>query len=267
MNLQAEYDNGAKVPSYPTIAERWLERAAEFRARHRHSELAIPYGPTERQAADLFWPGTGRDAPVVVFIHGGYWQRSHRLAFSHLAQGLLAHGVAVAMPSYDLCPTVTLAILVEQVRDSVAFLHSRVRRRFLVTGHSAGGHLAAMLMATNWADRGAPSDLVPAVVPISGLFDLEPLTHTTVNTALSLDASEARRLSPLLMPPPDGRLHAFVGGEEGIEYTRQSRSIAEAWGGTWDSLPGLHHFSIVEQLQDPSSTIVAKTLSLIPGNE
>lgn len=263
MNLQAEYDNGAKVPSYPAIAERWLEQAASFRANHRHSELAIPYGPTERQAVDLFWPTIGREDPVVVFIHGGYWQRSHRLAFSHLAQGLLAHGVAVAMPSYDLCPIVTLATLVDQVRNSVAFLHNRLGRRFLVTGHSAGGHLTAILMATDWAVRGAPSGLVAAGMPISGLFELEPLTHTTVNTALGLDVAEAQRLSPLLMPSPSGHLHAYVGGDEGIEYTRQTRSIAEAWGGTWDSLPGLHHFSIVEQLQDPGSVMVAKALALI----
>ncbi len=265
MDLQAEYDNGAKVPTYPVIAERWMTEAAAFRDSHPHSELGVAYGPTERQALDLFWPDAARQGPVVVFVHGGYWQRSHRLAFSHLARGLLAHGVAVAMPSYDLCPAVTLAALVEQVRDSVAFLHRRLGRRFLVAGHSAGGHLAAMLMATDWAARGVPAGIVAAGMPISGLFDLEPITHTTVNTALGLDAAEARRLSPLLMPAPGGPIHAFVGGEEGVEYMRQSRSIAEAWGGSWESLAGLHHFSIVEELQDPGSAMVAKALALVPA--
>lgn len=265
MDLQAEYDNGAKVPTYPAIAERWMAEAAAFRDSHPHSELGIAYGPTERQALDLFWPDAARQGPVAVFVHGGYWQRSHRLAFSHLAQGLLAHGVAVAMPSYELCPSVTLAALVEQVRDSVAFLHRRLGRRFLALGHSAGGHLTAMLMATDWAARGVPAGIVAAGMPISGLFDLEPLTHTTVNTALGLDAAEARRLSPLLMAAPGGRLHAYVGGEEGVEYTRQSRSIADAWGGSWESLAGLHHFSIVEELQKPGSAMVAKALDLIPA--
>lgn len=264
MDLQAEYDNGAKVPTYPAIAERWMAEAAAFRDSHPHSELGVAYGPTERQALDLFWPDAARQGPVVVFVHGGYWQRSHRLAFSHLAQGLLAHGVAVAMPSYELCPSVTMAALVEQVRDSVAFLHRRLRRRFLVTGHSAGGHLTAMLMATDWAARGVPAGIVAAGMPISGLFDLEPLIHTTVNTALGLDGAEARRLSPLLMTAPGGRLHAYVGGEEGVEYTRQSRSIAEAWGGSWESLPGLHHFSVVEELQKPDSAMVGRALQLIP---
>lgn len=265
MYLQAEYDNGAKVPSYPAIAERWMQEAAAFRASHPHSELGVPYGPTERQALDLFWPDAARQGPVAVFIHGGYWQRSHRLAFSHMAQGLLAHGVAVAMPSYDLCPGVTLSQLVEQVRDSVAFLHRRLGRRFLATGHSAGGHLTAMLMATDWRARGVPDGIVAAGMPISGLFDLAPLIQTTVNGALGLDEAEARRLSPLLMKAPGGPIHAYVGGEEGVEYTRQSRSIAEAWGGSWDSLPGLHHFSIVEALQNPGSAMVAKALEVIPA--
>ena len=264
MDLQAEYDNVAKVPSYPDYAERWTREAAAFRDSHPHSELAVAYGPTERQALDLFWPGAGRDGPVAVFIHGGYWQRMHRSAFSHLAQGLLGHGVAVAMPSYELCPNVTLATLVEQVRDAVSFLHRRLGCRFLAAGHSAGGHLVAMLMATDWVARGAPRDLVPSGLSISGLFDLEPITHTTVNAALGLDVAEARRLSPLLLPPPGGRIHAYVGDAEGQEYTRQSSAIAQAWNGTWDSLPGLHHFSIVEELQNPASAMVAKALELIP---
>ena len=264
MDLQAEYDNGAKVPNYPAYVERWMRQASAFRDQHRYAELTVAYGPTERQALDLFWPGSRRDGPVAVFIHGGYWQRMDRTAFSHLAQGLLGHGVAVAMPSYELCPNVTLAALVEQVRDAVAFLHRRLGRRFLAAGHSAGGHLVAMLMATDWAARGAPCGLVPAGLSISGLFDLEPITHTTVNAALGLDVAEARRLSPLLLPPPGGRIHAYVGDTEGQEYTRQSRAIAQAWGGTWDSLPGLHHFSIVEELQNPASAMVAKALELIP---
>ena len=265
MDLQAEYDNGAKVPTYPAYAERWVHEAGAFRDSHPYAELALAYGPTEREALDLFWPGSGRGGPVAVFLHGGYWQRMHRSVFSHLAQGLLAHGVAVAMPSYALCPQVTLATLVEQVRESVVFLYRRLGGRFLATGHSAGGHLATMLMATDWAGRGLPHDLVPAAMPISGLFELEPLTHTTVNAALGLDLAEARRLSPLLLPPPGGRIHAYVGGEEGAEYTRQSRAIAEAWGGSWDSLAGLHHFSVVEALQDPTSAMVAKALALVPG--
>jgi arylformamidase len=263
MNLEAEYNNRAKVPDHAAILARWESEAAVFRASYPHAELGLAYGPTARQAMDIFWPGTGRDAPLAVFVHGGYWQRLDRSVFSHFARGLLAHGVAVAMPSYDLCPQVTLAALVEEVRDAAAFLARRHGRAMLAAGHSAGGHLAAMLLATDWAARSLAAPAIAASLPISGLFDLPPLTHTTVNDALGLDEAEARRLSPLFLPRPSGRLHAIVGGEEGAEYTRQSRSIAEAWGGTWEALPGRNHFTVLEPFGDPESDVVRVALTLL----
>ena len=216
IDLEAEYNNLAKVPEHPAIIAGWVRDAAAFRATHAAAELDLPYGPTPRQALDLFWPGPQRDAPIALFIHGGYWQRVDKNFFSHLARGLLAHGVAVAMPSYDLCPQVTLAELTEQIRGMTVFLHRRHDGKMLATGHSAGGHLAAMLLADG---------LVPAALPISGLFDLVPLMSTSMNDALTLDAAEAHRLSPLFLSPPTGRLHAVVGGEEGAEFTRQARSF------------------------------------------
>lgn len=263
MDLQAEYDNRAKVPDAAEIVAGWERDAAAFRASHPHSELGLAYGPTPRQALDLFWPGPARDAPVAMFVHGGYWQRLDRSLFSHLARGLLAHGVAVALPSYDLCPAVSLGALVEQVRDAAAFLARRHGAGMLAIGHSAGGHLVAMLLATDWAARGLASPAVAAALPVSGLFDLPPLTHTTVNDALGLSEAEARRLSPLFLPRPAGRLHAVVGGEEGVEYTRQSRSIAEAWGGSWESLGGRNHFTVVAPLVDPESGLVKVAIKLL----
>ena len=265
MDLEAEYNNRAKVPDHAAIQARWQAEAASFRAAHPHAEPGVPYGPTPRQAMDIFWPDAGRTAPLALFLHGGYWQRNDRSGFSHLARGLLAHGVAVALPSYDLCPQVTLAALVEQVRDAAAFLARRHGRGMLASGHSAGGHLAAMLLATDWAARGLPAPAITAALPISGLFDLPPLTHTSVNDALRLNGAEAHRLSPLFLPRPAGRLHAVVGGEEGIEYTRQARSIAAAWGGRWESLPGRNHFTVVEPLVDPESGLVKVALSLLPS--
>ena len=242
---------------------RWQAEAAAFRAAHPQSGLGLSYGPTPRQALDLFWPGTARDGPVTMFVHGGYWQRLDRSGFSHLASGLLAHGVAVAMPSYDLCPAVSLAMLVEQVRDAAAFLARRHGGGMLAAGHSAGGHLAAMLLATDWAARGLAAPAIRTALPISGLFDLEPLTHTSVNDALGLNAAEARRLSPLFLPRPAGVLHAVVGGEEGVEYTRQTSSIAEAWGGTWEAMPGRNHFTVIEPLGDPKSALVHIAMKLL----
>ncbi len=265
MTMQDEYDNPAKVPSYPVIVEGWRQDAAAFRRLHPHKELDCAYGPSPRQAMDLFWPDAGRDAPMAMFIHGGYWQKLDRSWFSHMSAGLVANGIGVAVISYDLCPQVSLAALVEQVRDAAAWLYRRTGRRLLAYGHSAGGHLTAMLMATDWRARDAalPADLVPAGLSISGLFDLVPLIETTINGALGLDRAMAEQVSPLLLPPPAGRLHAVVGGEEGVEYERQSRSIAEAWGGTWESVVGENHFTILAGLAQPESGLVRKAVELL----
>lgn len=263
MDLQAEYDNRGKVPEYPAILEGWRRDAAVFRVAHPVAELDVSYGPGARQAIDLFWPDAGRAAPIALFVHGGYWAAMDRTVFSHLAQGPLAHGVAVAMPSYDLCPQVDLPTLVGQVRAAAAFLARRHGRAMLAMGHSAGGHLAAMLLATDWGAHGLPRGTVRAALPISGLFDLAPLLHTTVNGPLGLDEAGARALSPLYMPAPRLRLHAAVGGEEGAEYTRQSRSIAEAWGGSWEALAGMNHFTVVTPLTDPGSALVRTALGLL----
>lgn len=266
MDLQAEYNNSAKVPNAAEIRAAWMRDAAAFRAGHAHADLDVAYGPGERQALDLFWPGPSREAPMAFFVHGGYWQMHDRKVFSHLARGLLAHGVAVAMPSYDLCPNVTLAVLVEQVRNAAAFVALRHERSILALGHSAGGHLAAMLLATDWAGtRGLPRATVMGALPISGLFDLPPLTHTTVNDALRLDEAEARRLSPMYLRPPLLPIHAVVGGTEGVEYTRQARGIAEAWDGTWEAVEGANHFTVVSPLADPRSALVATALGMLSG--
>jgi len=254
--LEREYNNRAKVPDFPAIAAALGRDAAAFRAGHPDSELGVSYGPGARQAMDIFWPAAGRDTPLAMFLHGGYWQSLDRAWFSHLAAGLTARGVAVAMPSYDLCPTVTLAELIEQVRGAAAFLYRRHGRAMTAFGHSAGGHLTAMLMATDWPARGLPAGMIAAGLSISGLFDLVPLIETTVNDALRLDADEARRLSPLLLPSPGLPFHAVVGGAEGPEYERQSRRIAEAWGGTWEVVAGANHFVVYAPLEDADSAMV-----------
>ena len=262
MDFQAQYDNRGKVPEAPALIEGWGRAAAAFRADWPHRELDVAYGPGPRHAVDLFWPGLDRTCHIALFVHGGYWAMLDRSMFGHLAAGLVAHGVAVAMPSYDLCPTVTLATLVEQVRDAAGFVSRRHGRNLLAIGHSAGGHLAAMLLATDWPARGLPPATVRAALPISGLFDLVPLLSTTVNGPLGLDEAEARRLSPMLMPSPGLPIHAVVGSTEGSEYTRQSRGIAEAWGGTWEAAEGANHFTIIEPLTDPASSLVARAVAM-----
>ncbi len=261
--LEAEYNNRAKVPEHGEIMQSWKQDATAFCAAHAHSELDLAYGDSARQQLDLFWPDQRRAGPIALFIHGGYWQALDRSWFSHLAQGFVAHGVALAVPSYDLCPQVTLEVLVEQLRSAVAFLLRRHGRPVFSCGHSAGGHLTAMLLATPWAARGLPPAAVHAGCAISGLFDLTPLLATSVNAALGLDAATARRLSPSFLPAPGLPLHAVVGATEGAEYLRQSRGIAEAWGGTWDLLPAANHFTAIAPLADPASPLMAMMLRMI----
>ena len=263
--LESEYNNRAKVPEHGAIMQSWKQDAAAFRATHPHCELDLAYGDSARQRLDLFWPDQRREGPIALFIHGGYWQALDRSWFSHLARGFIAHGVALAVPSYDLCPQVSLGTLVEQMRGAVAFLIRRHERAVFSCGHSAGGHLTAMLLATGWAARGLPPAAVFAGCAISGLFDLMPLLATSVNGALGLDVATARGLSPLFLPTPGLPLHAVVGAAEGTEYLRQSRSIAEAWGGTCDLLPGANHFTAIAPLTDPGSPIMATMLRMIAG--
>ncbi len=253
--LESEYNNRAKVPEHGAIMAGWKQDAAAFRAVHAEADIALKYGPSERQVLDIFWPGTSRDVPLAMFIHGGYWQALDKDWFSHLATGFLAHGIALALPSYDLCPQVSLDVLTEQIREAAAFLIKRHGRNVYATGHSAGGHLTAMLMATDFFTRGLPGK-VHGGYAISGLFDLERLVETSINTALKLDAKGARALSPLHLPAPEGKLLAFVGDLEGEEYASQSRRIAEAWAGTWGFIPGANHFTAIAPLTAPDSDMM-----------
>ena len=263
MDYEAEYNNRALVPEHPSIIAGWARDAAAFRADWGEAALGLAYGPGERERLDLFRPGPGEDWPTALFIHGGYWQALDRSFFSHCARGLLAHGVAVAVPSYDLCPGVPLERITEQLRAAAALVSRRCGRRLLAMGHSAGGHASAMLMATDWASRGLPAGLVAAGLPISGVFELAPLLGTSINAALRLDAAAARAQSPALLPAPAGlALHAVVGGAESAEFIRQSRDFAAAWGGSLEALPGANHFTVLAPLSAADSPMVARAAGL-----
>lgn len=238
MDPEIEYNNRARVPGHPAIIAGWMRDAAAFR--EAHPPELLRYGPGPREAMDLFLPAEIRG--VAMFFHGGYWQALDRNSASHCAAGLLAQGVAVGVPSYDLCPNVPLARIVDQAEAAARALHARLGRPMVVSGHSAGGHLVAMLMAR------LPARIIAAAVPISGVFWLEPLVPTSLNTALGLDAATARALSPALLPCPGRFLHAAVGGAESPEFLRQSREFAQLWGGSWEALPGLDHFTVLSPL-------------------
>src|SRR4051794_38298326 len=252
IDYEAEYNNRARVPEHPAIIEQWTRDAAAYRDAVRDRHSVIRYGDGERQFVDLFRPERPEPSATVIFIHGGYWQGFHPSQFSHMARGLNAQGVAVAVPGYDLCPNVRVGDIVEQMRAACRAVagHGPMDGRLIASGHSAGGHLAACLLATDWAALGLPAGLVPAAYAISGLFDLKPLLATRVNDALGLDESEAERLSPIHWTPPAGTVFdAVVGGAESSEYLRQSATITERWGQAgvttrYEAVPGANHFTV-----------------------
>jgi arylformamidase len=270
LDLEAEYNNRARVPEHPGIIAGWKESAAACRASHKNAELGVAYGTSARQTLDIFWPNQKRDAPLALFIHGGYWQALDPSSFSHLAKAANANGVALALCGYDLCPQVRVADIIEQVRAAALFLWKRHQRRIVVSGHSAGGHLTACLLATDWKkfDSNAPEDLVPSGLSISGLFDLTPLVPTTVNNALKLDEAEARKNSPLHWPLAGKRiLEAWVGGAESAEYLRQSRTVANQWSKrgaetAYREIAGANHFTVLDPLNEPLSEISQRLAAL-----
>jgi arylformamidase len=212
---------------------------------------------------DVFWPARDQGA-VALFIHGGYWRSFDKNVFSHVARGLSSHGVTVAVASYTLCPEARVGDIIEEMRQLVIFLRNKFRRRLFVFGHSAGGHLAAAMVATKWELFGHPNDLVPSAVAISGIFDLRPLIGTSMNDDIRLEEGTARVWSPLLWPSPAGRnFEAWVGRKETEEFVRQSRGIIASWQGAgvhtgYLEIPGQDHFSVIGPLSNPESELAAK---------
>jgi acetyl esterase/lipase len=264
IDLEAEYNNRARVPEHPLHIAGWHRDAAAYRAT-ANCELDLAYGPGERHRLDFFHPQTGETGgPIVLFIHGGYWQALDKSSSSHLARGANERGLTVAIPSYDLAPAARLDDIIAGIEAAADFVMQRTGRSLVATGHSAGGHLAACLMA-----RRSPSQRpIRAAMPISGLFDLPPLVPTSVNKALGLTLEEARYLSPLEWTPPrDGRLVAVVGGAESGEYLRQSRTLVERWGkagvkARYHEIAGAHHFNVIAGLADPADPLVDNLVEL-----
>lgn len=267
MDLELEYNNRARVPGHAEHIAGWERDAAAWRAASPDARLGVAYGPGPRERLDLFPSAAGGGAPLALFIHGGYWKALDRSFASHCARGLNRRGVSVAVPSYDLCPGVTIATILDQMRAACRVLWRENGRRMLAIGHSAGGHLAAMLLATDWPalDPALPSDLVHAALPISGVFELEPLLATSIGTGLNLDAAGARALSPRFLPSPGRPIHCLVGGAESGEFIRQSRDMAEAWAGSFEAAPGADHFTVIAPLADPESALVARAGQLARG--
>lgn len=258
----AAYANSAAIPGAGAIVASWAPRAEAFRALVPGA-LDLPYGPHPRERFDLFAP-PGRPAGVVVLFHGGYWKAFDKSVWSWMAEGALARGWAVALPSYPLAPEARLSEIAFCAGRAAEAAAARVPGPVVLSGHSAGGHLACRLMC-----EGAPlapevADRVARVVSVSGVHDLRPLLRAAMNTTLRLDAAEASAESPALLTPRKGlRLTAWVGGAELPEFRRQNALIANIWtglGADAEALeaPGRHHFDVIDDLADPASALVAR---------
>lgn len=269
IDYEKEYDNRGRVPEHEVIFAAMVRDSEAYRAASPKAELGISYGPSARQIIDFF-PAAAANAPLAVFIHGGYWRSRDPSSYSHFAKVLNGNGVSVAVAGYDLAPQVSIAAIIEQMRAACLYLWRKHKRRLFVFGHSAGGHLTACMLATDWKtlDSSAPSDLVPAAYAISGVFDLAPLLHVSTNADFKLNENTARASSPVYWKVPAGRtLDVVVGGAESDEFIRQSRLIADEWARQgvktrYEAIEGANHFTVVEPLNDPGSAMSRRVVDL-----
>lgn len=273
--LEAQYNLRARRPDFDDVVAGWLERCAAFRtASGAHCDIA--YGPGEREVFDFF-PARQPIGPLLIYIHGGYWQRGDKSMYSFIAEPFLENGVSVAVLNYDLCPSVRLGEIAPQIRRAVMSLHGSAddlgydRDQIYVMGHSAGGHLTAMMMATDWPalDENLPVDLVKGGVPISALFELEPLVHTSINEGPQMDVDEAIRESPMFMEPAtDAPQLVVVGGAETEEFHRQSDDYCAKYRTASRSIdrysvPDADHFDELNRLAEADSGFFRRSINLI----
>lgn len=273
--VSLEYSARAAVPEHMDIFAEWRRKGQAFLTK-RTAE--IPYGPSSFNRIDLFMPERAHEQgiPLHVFIHGGYWQAMDKADHGWVLQPLLDAGVAVAAVNYDLCPSVTVEKIVDQVRQAIITLSDCTGEfgyngsAIHVSGHSAGGQLGAVMLATDWSamDPSLPTCLVKSGVLVSGVYELEPLRHTAMQRALRLDSEMARRISPVFMKPGPGiKAVIAVGGNESGEFLRQSASMASAWrvqGADVEEigLPGRNHFTALEAMSEKDNPLCAAAISL-----
>lgn len=260
---ESEYNPRGRIPDSQRYFDAWHERAA--RARERlGGALDVPYGSHPRERLDVFHAPAPRG--TLTFLHGGYWRAFSKEAQSWIAEPFVREGITVAIPSYPLAPAARLAQIVDSVSRAQAHLKSTLlsddeRRRMVVAGHSAGAHLAACLAAA--AGEGSGPD---AIVSMSGVFDLQPLLHTHMLGGMGWDPDELHAVSPLFMPAPaQGTVILAVGEEESEEFHTQSARLARAWSERVTRLlrlPGRHHYTILEGLDDPANELRRALLGL-----
>ncbi|MET0683004.1 MAG: alpha/beta hydrolase [Casimicrobiaceae bacterium] len=272
--VERGYNNRAAVPDHPRWLAHYSESSAEARAALA-PKIDLRYGPGPKQTLDLFLP-PGRAKGTFVFLHGGYWRALDKSDFSFVAPPLVARGYAVAVANYDLCPDVSIAAIVDEARRAVVWLaregaaHGANPDRMVVGGHSAGGHLAAMLFTIDWSAHGFAREPFLGGVSLSGVHDLAPMVHFSFNTDLRLDEREAARLSPVhLSPRSRVPLVLAVGAAETSEFVRQTQILWDAWPANRPAgaqgpmlVRDRNHFDVVVDFSDAESDLAQATLAL-----
>jgi arylformamidase len=271
--VERGYNNRAAVPEHPYWFEQFAVRSKAAVDALRPMQ-DIRYGPGPKETLDLFVPAQ-RARGTLMFIHGGYWRALDKSEHAFVAPVFVAAGYAVANVNYDLCPDVTIAAIVEQARRAVEWIAREGGKHgapapLLIAGHSAGGHMAAMMYATDWHARGFADAPFAGGVSLSGVHDLTPLVLYSLNTDFRLDGAEARRLSPIHAEPKSvAPLLIAVGADETSEFVRQSQLMWDAWPSNRPAgmqsilaIPQRHHFNVVVDYADPASALTRATLAL-----
>jgi arylformamidase len=238
--------------------------------REENAELGLAYGTSPRQKVDLFFPDATGHTPLALFVTAATGARSTRPPSATCRPALNARGVAVAVAGYDLCPQVTIVQIVNQIRTACLFLWRRFGQRLMVYGHSAGGHLAACMVATDWKqlDPKAPADLVPAGYSISGLFDLKPLVATAMNADFKLNEPAAAQVLAAVVAGARGRVFDAGGRRRGVgrvpapEPHRRGRLAPARRRARYEAIPGANHFTVLDPLSDPNSAMTARCAAL-----
>jgi arylformamidase len=273
--LRLQYNPSRSIPDAPQIFQSWRDRSAEYRSRAR-AQLDIPYSELPAAKLDLFLPDNPSPR-MHVYIHGGYWQAFGKNDFSFIAEGLVKAGLAVAVLGYPLCPTVPLQGVVRHARLALSYLWREAaalgfkQDKIQLSGHSAGAHLSAMLIATLWPkfQEGLPDEIVHSAMMMSGVYELEPLRFIETGRALQLTDETAKRLSPLsLRPAGKARMLLCTGGLESMEFKRQSALLGRAWARYGSALEVVtftnrHHFNILDEMAPPNSALVKRALDLL----
>jgi arylformamidase len=268
------YNPRLVVKDYQAIFDRWEKDSERARAR-LDCYLEVPYGTTEAEKLDIF-PAHGKSRGLLVYIHGGYWRSLDKKRFSFVAPAFVKAGITVAVPNYALCPAVQVEDIVMQMVQACAWLYRNGGNfgapadRLHLCGHSAGGHLAAMMLCCEWPKYAPdlPKKVVCAALSISGLYDLTEIVKVPwVNCDVRLDEKSALKVSPAFLPPAtDAPLITAVGGDENEGFHIQNRIIGERWGKLRESnipCPGVNHFTVLDQLCNPESGLFKSVLKMM----